>query len=145
MLPQVLVDPRRRKSPAPSVSYDVLSALNPTDHELWLEQSHYRMEFPGDPTVPRLNPVSFQLICNCHRLLLRFPWSRDELSRARLRRFFGAFRSLIRSTIPARNRPNAAADFLIRFVRQIGQRHAQRPVWSLETTAVQQHNPVILS
>src|SRR5437667_8344448 len=68
----------------------------------------------------------------------------DELSRGRCFWFFGALRSLEGIPVAARDRSNAASYVLVHFVWQIGQGHAQRPVWRLEAAAVQQHNPMIL-
>jgi hypothetical protein len=68
----------------------------------------------------------------------------DELSGACCFSFSGTFRGLKGSPIATRDRSDSAADFLIRFVRQIGQGHPQRPVRRLEASAVQQYDPVIL-
>src|SRR3981081_3070828 len=70
--------------------------------------------------------------------------STDKLSRGRSFRFLGTLRSLEGISVAARDRSNAASDVLVHFVGQIGQGHAQRPVWRFEAPTVQQNNPVIL-
>src|SRR5260370_33042301 len=68
-----------------------------------------------------------------------------ELSRGgRLLRFFSPLRSLKGIPVAACDRSNAASDVLVGIVGQIGQGHAQGPVWCLEAPAVQQYYPVIL-
>src|SRR5882757_10887872 len=79
-----------------------------------------------------------------HRLPLGFRIASTNLSRGRLFRFLGALRGFEGIPVTARDRSNAASDFLIRFVGQIGQGHTQRPVWRLKTAAVQKHDTVIL-
>ena len=46
--------------------------------------------------------------------------------------------------VAARDRPNAAPDVVVGFVGQVCERHAQRPVGSIESAAVQQHDSVVL-
>src|SRR4029077_17272843 len=72
------------------------------------------------------------------------PAPRSDLLRGNSSRFLGAFRSLERIPVAARDGPNAASDGVVHFVGQISQGYAQRPVWGLEAAAVQQHDPVVL-